>query len=258
MPFTSTSEEPLVRLELVNLVFQAPTYPLRSWRDAFTRLVRNPLEAVLSAPDRLHVARNINLEVHRGERVGIVGVNGAGKTTLCRCIAGMYRPSSGRITTRGRVRAVFDAGLGIHPELTGRENAHLLARFLFPEERDPKELVEEALDFSELGTFCDMPYGVYSNGMKARLCLSLISSRPSDILLLDEVFDGADQFFREKVAGRVVAMIRRSGAAILVSHSPEPLRRICTRLLVLHQGKIEFDGGVEKGLRFYKGLRPDV
>ena len=255
MPSTSTSE-PLVRFNKVNLVFAAHAYPIHSWRDAFTRFVKSPLETMLNVPDRLHVARDLTLEVHRGERVALVGVNGAGKTTLCRSIAGMYRPNSGTITVRGRVRAVFDPSIGIHPELTGRENATLLTAFLFPEEKNKKELVDEALEFSELGKFCDMPYRLYSNGMQARLCLSLISSRPSDLLLLDEVFDGADVFFRENISVRVLEMIRKSGAAFLVSHSPEQVRRVCTRVLVVHQGAILFDGGVEEGLAVYSGLRP--
>src|SRR5256885_10895379 len=101
-------------------------------------------------------------------------------------------PNSGKIQVMGQARAVFDTHVGIHPELTGRENAWLLAEFLYPELEDKQSIVDEALEFSELGKFVDLPFRLYSNGMQTRLCLSVVTARPSDLLILDEVFDGAD------------------------------------------------------------------
>jgi len=249
--------EVLLTLDRVNLVFNADVHRTGSWRDAFVRLSQDPVGILLAQKDRLHVIRNLSLTVHNGDRIALMGVNGAGKTSICRTIAGIYKPRSGTIKICGKVRAVFDTGFGILPELTGRENVTLLAQFMYAEDPQQKQIIQDAMDFSELGKFLDVPYKLYSNGMQARLCLSLVSSRPCEILILDEVFDGADSFFREKVSARVVKMIEQSGAVFFVSHSAEQVKKVCNRLIVLHAGEIGYDGPVNEGLKFYEGLSPE-
>ena len=216
--------------------------------------MKDPVGFFLKEKERLHILKSLQFEIRQGDRIGLLGVNGAGKSSLCRCIAGHYTPTQGNLTVNGRVRAVFDASLGVQPELTGRENARLLAHFLFPEVSDLDALVEEALEFSELGKFIEFPYHIYSNGMQIRLCLSLISARPTDILILDEVFDGADAFWREKISRRVLEMIENCGAVIFVSHSADQITRVCNRLIVLHNGEIIHDGAVADGLERYRRL----
>ena len=255
MPSTSTSD-PLVRLNQVNLVFYTDVYRPRTWREVFTRMTSNPIDFLGSSPDRLHVVRNVSFEIKKGERVGILGVNGAGKTSLCRCIAGMYHPTTGTIETAGNVRAIFEPGIGVVPELTGRENGDLLAHLLFPGDPARESIVKEALDFSELGEFLDISYKYYSKGMQARLSLSLVSAKPCDVLILDEVFDGADLFFKEKLSKRVLKMIKESGAVLFISHSPDQIREVCNRVLVMHHGRIEFDGPVAEGVDRYRNLNP--
>jgi ABC-type polysaccharide/polyol phosphate transport system ATPase subunit len=260
MRSTSTSEKEILRVERLNLVFQVMPHPFWSWRDAFTQAVRNPLEVLLAEPDRLHILKDVSFTLRQGDRVGLLGVNGTGKTSLCRCIAGIYAPTSGSVVMNGRLRAIFDTAVGIQPELTGIENARLLAELIYPEsDYDRERLVSEATEFSELGKFLDVPYRLYSNGMQARLCLSLISSRPCDLLILDEVFDGADAFFREKISARILKMITASGAVLFVSHGADQIRRVCNRLIVLADGHVVHDGDVESGLALYErsGARKD-
>lgn len=243
--------KPIVDIRNLNLVFHVSYH--RSWniRDAFTKFTKDPFEVLNREKDRIYVARNLNLKIHEGERLGLLGVNGVGKTSLCRCIAGMYRPSGGDVELTGQVRAIFSTQVGIQPELTGRENARLIAQFMYPTESFIEELVDEAIEFSELGKFSDVPYRTYSNGMQARLCLSLISAKPAEILILDEVFDGADTFFKEKISKRVLDMIQESGAVIFVSHSPDQIKEVCNRVVVLEHGQIAYDGDPESALSFY-------
>lgn len=255
MKSTSTSKT-LLSVENLNLVFQTEFYRSLSWRDIFTKASRDPWGTFFGEKDRLHIAKNLSFSVKHGERVGIIGVNGSGKTTLCRCIAGMYRQTSGTIERKGSIRSIFDTSVGIQPELTGRENAQLLAEFMYPDEPDKRDIVEESLEFSELREFVDAPYRSYSKGMQARLCLSLISARPCDLLILDEVFDGADAFFSEKIAERVLDLIKRSGAVLFVSHSVGQIRKVCNRVFVMEAGVIVFDGDVEQGIEFYQGRGP--
>jgi ABC-type polysaccharide/polyol phosphate transport system ATPase subunit len=255
MPSTSTSDV-LLNLDRVNLVFKADVYRARTWRDVFTSLASNPVDFLVSSPDRIHIAKNVSFKISKGERVGIIGVNGAGKTSLCRCISGMYSPTSGKLETFGKVRAIFEPGIGIVPELTGRENAELLAKLMFPGDPEQVSMVNEALEFSELGQFLDVAYKYYSKGMQARLCLSLISAKACDVLILDEVFDGADLFFKEKLSKRVLKMIEESGAVLFVSHSPEQVHEICNRVIWLHHGQVMFDGDVQEGIERYRALMP--
>src|SRR5476649_2225392 len=122
----------ILKVRKLNLVFQVDTHRPWTLKEYFTRLATDPFETLNPEKDRLHVANDISFEAVEGERIGILGVNGAGKTSLCRCIAGMYRPTSGSIEVNGPIRAIFNAQVGIQPELTGRENSELLVHFLFP------------------------------------------------------------------------------------------------------------------------------
>ena len=246
------SREPILKVEGLHLLFDLQLHKNQTWRDSFVQNLRNPLKLLDSEPERLPVAENISFEVFEGERVGILGVNGAGKTSLLRTIAGMYSPNKGRVLVQGPVRAIFNSQVGIIKELTGRENARLLVRFMYPEEDDPEAIVEEAISFSELGRFADTPFQFYSNGMQARLSLSLISARPARLLILDEVFEGADAFFKEKVSKRVLNIMHLSGAVLFVSHSRDQILKVCSRVLVLNKGQIAFDGLPKDALSFYK------
>lgn len=244
----------IVEVSDLNIHFDLDYHYIASVREKFISFVQNPLSVFKSPDDKLHVLKNINLKLNRGDRLGILGVNGSGKTTLCRCISGMYVPTRGNITVNGDVRAIFDTAVGIIPELTGRENAHLLSRFIFPNisKEERTRIVEDALEFTELGHFLDTPYRTYSKGMQARLSLSIISSRPTELLILDEVFDGADEFFQTKIAKRVLEMIHNSGAVIFVSHAPDQIIQACNRAIFLKDGQIVFDGKPEDTIKAYR------
>jgi len=246
-----------IQVKNLHLVFRTDYYRANTWKDAFVQGVRHSFKRSKPTSENLPILKNINFTVRSGERVGIIGVNGTGKTSLCRCVAGVYQPTSGHIRLKGKVHAIFDTHVGMLPELTGRENAKLLMEFLYPEETEKKKLLEEALEFSEIGKFLETPYKNYSNGMKTRLCLSLISSKPSDILILDEVFEGADQFFSLKISDRILKMINKSGLVLFVSHSLEIIEKVCNRVILLNDGQIIYDGAVSEGLKIYSNLCPN-
>jgi ABC-type polysaccharide/polyol phosphate transport system ATPase subunit len=248
----------IAKVEDMSLVFRSQIHQSWSLRDVFVKIMSDPVGYFLNEAPRLVVADQLNFEIRSGDRLGLMGVNGVGKTSVCRCIAGMYTPTAGKVSVFGEVRAVFDTAVGIQPELTGRENARLLAEFIYPGAKDLDQILEQALLFSELGSFLDTPYKFYSNGMQTRLSLSLVSAKPCDLLILDEVFDGADVFFREKISRRVLDIIAKSGAVIFVSHQPEQIERVCNRVIVYSSGKVAYDGEVKAGLEFFKTLAPKI
>lgn len=255
-PISDSSKKAILEVRNLHLVFRTDVHRSVHLRDLFVAVSKDPFGTLFRPQDRNHILQDVSFTIYKNDRVGILGVNGVGKTSLCRCIAGLYKPTRGSVQLHGKVRAILDTAVGIYPELTGRENAYLLAHFLYPEQYDNyTEIVEEALEFSELKNFLDTPFRTYSNGMQARLCLSLISCLPTDLLILDEVFEGADQFFREKISTRVLSMIEKSGAVLFVSHSREQVERVCNRLLLLDHGKIIFDGKVDEGIAIYEKNR---
>lgn len=254
MHSTSTSEV-LLRVENLRVFFELEHFHHRGVRDVFVSALTHPVEYFMKQNEHLYVVDGVSFEITRGMRLGIVGTNGSGKTTLCRALAGMIMPQEGKVISQGDVRAIFDTGTGVVPELTGRENAYLLARLFFPKIKDLRPIVEEAIEFSELGHFIDIPFLQYSKGMQSRLLLSLISSVPTEILILDEVLDGADIFFQKKLAERMKAFIQNAGASIFVSHSIDQIRQVCTSLMVLHKGKVQYLGPIGQGWNEYLKLQ---
>ena len=243
----------VLEVKNLNIQYEMDFYRSESLRDLFVGMVNGPLQTLFGQRDMYHIIRDLNLILHRGDRLGIIGINGSGKTTLCRAIAGMLTPDSGEVIVNGEIRPIFDTNVGVQWELTGRENAMLLSLFLYPnvDRKQLCEIVNESLEFSELGEFVDIPFKKYSKGMQARLCLSLVTARPTDILILDEVFDGADYFFQQKISTRTLKIIKESGSVILISHNSEQFKLACNRMIVLGDHQILFDGGVEEALAYY-------
>lgn len=251
----TSSPDVILSVKNFSASYRVPYYQSRSFRDIFVAAVTSPLEFVLNSDDRVLLLDNISLTIRKGERLGILGNNGSGKTSFCRYISGIHRPKHAyNIQINGIVKGIFDTEAAIFAELSGRENLELLTHFFYPEldylERQKIILDTEA--FCELGKFLDVPFKLYSKGMKARLFLSLISSRPTDLLILDEVYNGADYFFNEKITKRIKKMIESSGAIIFVSHSNELIEEICNRVIVFKDKGIAFDGDTSQGIAFYK------
>lgn len=235
------------------------SYPLNiydstdSLRELFINAVNSPLNYFLKEKEYFAALKNINLTIKKNDIIGIIGKNGSGKTTLCKCIGGLLNPTHGTIKNYGTIHSIFDTAVTVMPNLTGRENAFLLAKLYFRNLKHSQivSLVEQSIEFSELGNFIDVPYKNYSKGMQARLCLSVISSQPSDLLILDEVLEGADQFFRKKIRDRMETIIKQSSSVILVSHSIEQVYDLCNKVIVLENGKIIFNGSTKKGCAIY-------
>jgi ABC-2 type transport system ATP-binding protein/lipopolysaccharide transport system ATP-binding protein len=186
--------------------------------------------------------RNINLSIEHGERVALVGHNGAGKTTLLRVLAGIYPPQQGRVHVIGRVAPLFDIGLGTDPDATGYDNIRLRGLYLGLTRRQVNQRIDEIAEFTELGSFLDMPMRTYSLGMQARLSFAVSTSVDPEVLLLDEGIGAGDAAFMEKANKRLQAFVQRAGILVLASHSVGLLTQLCSRAIRLEHGEIAEDG----------------
>ncbi len=248
---STTGSEILLSAENLALEFRVQRYPSTTLREAFVRMCSPWRHGGGHDTKRIEVIRDVSFELTRGQRVALLGRNGSGKTSLCRCLAGIYRPGQGTLRTQGQIKALFGAIALIEAELTGRENARAITRLLYPEIREIDPIVNAAMEFSELGEYADLKARYYSNGMRARLSLSLAISKPADILILDEAFEGADHSFNIKAMNRIKQMIQESGAAIIVSHSMDLVRELCNCAWVYEDGAITYSGELEEGIRRY-------
>lgn len=190
-----------------------------------------------------HVAVDaVDLEVAGGETVGIVGHNGAGKTTLLRLIAGVTAPSTGRITTRGRVVPLISVGVGFHAELSGRENVRVNGQLLGLAVREVNAAYDSIVAFSELAGHMEQPVKLLSTGMQMRLAFAVAMHARPDVLLLDEILAVGDTAFQLKCFDRMTELQREGTTIVFVSHSVHAVRLLCPRALVMEDGAVRFDG----------------
>ncbi len=188
--------------------------------------------------------RNVSLTIPTGRTYGLVGHNGSGKSTLLKCIAGILRPSSGEITTVGRMAALLELGAGFHPELTGRENVFLNGSLLGLSRRDIAARFDEIVAFAELEHFIDMQVRHYSSGMFVRLGFAVAVTLDPDVLLVDEVLAVGDEAFQQKCLARVREMQREGRTIVVVSHSFSLLANVCDAAAVLDHGDLVYDGAI--------------
>ncbi|MGE3920628.1 MAG: ABC transporter ATP-binding protein [Gammaproteobacteria bacterium] len=202
----------------------------------------------------IHALKDISLQINRGDRVALIGHNGAGKSTLLKTIAGLYPISSGQVSVQGNIRSLFDLNLGFEQEATGRENILYRGLLLGQKPKQIRALINEIVEFAELGEFIDYPVKTYSAGMLVRLAFAISTAIAGDILLLDEVIAAGDAHFMQKAKKRIVNLITNAEILVLASHDFATINDICQRAIVLHAGKIAFSGAPEDAIAHYKKL----
>ena len=193
----------------------------------------------------LWAVRDVSFEVAPGQALGIIGRNGSGKSTLLKLIARILRPTAGRMMINGRTSALLELGAGFHQDLTGRENIFLNASILGLDKESVHARFDDIVSFSELGDFIDMPVKHYSSGMYMRLGFSVAIHVEPDILIVDEILAVGDQAFQTKCIDRVYEMKRQGTTIIMVSHNLSMMRKLCTDLIWLENGRMREAGRAE-------------
>lgn len=197
---------------------------------------------------------NIDLEINKGDRIGILGRNGAGKSTLLRVLAKVYKPNYGQIEVNGKISSLFDVNLGMNIEATGYENIINLSVMRGITKRSAYAMIDDIESFTELGGFLNSPVRTYSTGMQMKLAFAVATGSSSDIMLIDEIIGAGDMHFMEKATKRLEKRIESTNILVLTSHSNETIRRFCNKALVLNKGEIQFFGGIDEGVGFYQSM----
>lgn len=193
----------------------------------------------------------INLEVKKGEALGIIGSNGAGKSTLLKILSRVTAPSKGDIWIDGRIASMLEVGTGFHPEMTGRENIYMNGAILGMTKKEVDSKIESIIDFSECRQFIDTPVKRYSSGMYVKLAFAVASHLDAEIMVMDEVLAVGDMKFQKKCLGKMDDEAKGGKTVLYVSHNMATIRKLCTRCIVLQKGHIIFDGDVEKAISVY-------
>jgi lipopolysaccharide transport system ATP-binding protein len=225
-----------IRVEQLDKLYRR-TMPGDRLRTLKSVLVEGNLTGNLKRDEAIVALEGIDFEVKRGEAFGVIGGNGSGKSTLLKLIAGMLKPTSGRIVVTGRVAALIELGAGFHPEISGRENVFINGAVLGLPRREIERRYDEIVEFSGLGEFMEEPVKNYSSGMYVRLGFAVAVHTNPDVLLVDEVLAVGDEQFSHRCVRRIEEFLAAGKTILLVSHSLDLVSGVCDRVLWLQNGR---------------------
>lgn len=189
--------------------------------------------------------KDVNFEIERGEVVGFIGANGAGKSTLLKVVAGVMKPTEGKVATFGNICPMIELGAGFDPQLTARENIYLNGAVMGYSKELIDQKFNDIVSFSELEEFLDVPVQNFSSGMVARLAFSIATIVEPEILIVDEILSVGDLAFQAKSEAKMMEMITGGTTVLYVSHSIESIKKLCDRVIWIDHGKVIKIGGKE-------------
>ena len=202
--------------------------------------------------DYVWALQNINFEVERGEVLGIIGKNGAGKSTLLKILSKVTAPTTGSIKFGGRIASLLEVGTGFHGEMTGRENIFLNGAILGMTKKEIASKLDEIIDFSGCERYIDTPVKRYSSGMYVRLAFAVAAFLDPEILIIDEVLAVGDAEFQKKAIGKMQDISKMGGRTVLfVSHNMAAIKQLCTKIIMLENGSVIFEGNTNDGIDYY-------
>ncbi len=244
------NKDVLVKVENVKIKFNLGKENIAGIKEYLIKLIRKELFF-----QEFWALKGVSLEIKKGEVFGILGFNGAGKSTLLKVIAGVLKPTEGKVITKGKIAPLIELGAGFDMELTARENIYLNGAILGHSKRFLDEKFNEIVEFAELQEFLDVPLKNYSSGMVARIAFAIATIVDPDILIVDEILSVGDYKFQEKCKQKIEKMMKNGVTIIMVSHSIEQIKEMCTRAILLdHGNKVILDEVLEV-VKIYEGRK---
>ena len=252
--------QPVIRFENVGKLYRLGTvgtgtlaHDLRRWwitsvmrkEDPYLQIGETNDRSTKGNSDYVYALKDINLEVHEGDVLGIIGKNGAGKSTLLKLLSRVTAPTTGKIYTKGRIASLLEVGTGFHPELTGRENIYMNGSILGMKKHEIDRKLDEIVDFSGCERYIDTPVKRYSSGMMVRLGFAVAAHLDPEILVVDEVLAVGDAEFQKKAIGKMQDVSKGQGRTVLfVSHNMTAVKNLCHNGLLLVNGLIKYQGDI--------------
>lgn len=239
-------DKPIIEVKNLNKVFEIP----HEQRNTIKSYFLNPFKKVKK--EKFYALNDVSFSINKGDFVGIIGRNGSGKSTLLKIMAGIFEPSKGKVSVRGTLVPFLELGVGFNPELTGRENIFLNGIILGMTKKYVESKFDEIVDFAEIRDFIDLQVKNYSSGMVMRLAFAVAMEAKADIYLLDEVLSVGDVGFKKKSLEKMLELLSNGSTGILVSHSINDVRDHCSRVIMLKEGSVVYDGPTKEGLEKYE------
>jgi lipopolysaccharide transport system ATP-binding protein len=243
---------PVISLEGVGKTYKRFAKPSdRFWQAVWPSAFRSDSQTANAAANEFVALAPLNLQVRRGEALGLVGRNGAGKSTLLQMVCGTLNPSSGSVVVNGKIGALLELGAGFNPEFTGRENIYLAAAVMGLTGAETDALYESIVEFSGIREFIDQPVKTYSSGMYVRLAFSIATSANPDILVIDEALSVGDGAFAKKSFERIMQLKEQGTTVLFCSHSMYQVESFCDRAVWLDHGRVQLEGPAAKVVAAY-------
>ena len=214
----------IVKVEDLGICFNLAKERVDSLKEYFLKFTKGSLHF-----EEFWALKNVSIEIEKGDFYGLVGINGSGKSTLLKTIAGVFKPTEGKVTVNGTIAPLIELGAGFDMDLTARENIYLNGAVLGFSKKFMDEHFQDIVDFSELHDFLDVPLKNYSSGMVARIAFAIATVVDPDILIADEVLAVGDYAFQEKCEKRMEQLLANGTTVIFVSHSTEQVKRLCNK-----------------------------
>lgn len=234
---------------------------VRGKRDPYAKIGEENDRSKIGTSDYVWALNDVSFEVKKGEILGIIGKNGAGKSTLLKILSKITQPTTGSVKMKGRIASLLEVGTGFHPELTGRENIYLNGTILGMTRHEVKRKLEEIVEFAGVAKYIDTPVKRYSSGMIVRLGFAVAAHLDPEILIVDEVLAVGDASFQKRAIGKMKDVTKEDGRTVLfVSHNMQSVRTLCNRGLLMYNGNVAFDGGVDRTIHQYiaKAFKPNL
>ena len=239
-------QEPIIKVENVSMMFNLNNEKIDNMKEYIVKLITRKLHF-----SEFWAIKDISFTVNKGERLGVLGLNGAGKSTLLKVMAGVMKPTKGKIEIHGVIAPLLELGAGFDMNYSGKENIFLYGATMGFSRKFVQTKYDYILDFSELHDFIDVPVKNFSSGMRARLGFAIATAVEPQILILDEVLSVGDAKFRIKSEAKITSMFERGITVIFVSHNTDQVRRICNKAILLEKGRIIAQGTADEVCDIY-------
>ena len=246
--FMCREEKDMIEVTDVSMMFNLSKERIDNIKEYVIRVLKHQIEF-----DEFWALKNVSFRIEKGDSLGIIGLNGSGKSTLLKVVAGVLKPTNGKVVTNGSIAPLIELGAGFDADLSARENVFLNGAILGYSHEYMEERFDEIIKFAELEEFVDVPVKNFSSGMTARLGFAIATMNVPDILIVDEILSVGDFKFQEKSFAKMKSIIDSGATLMFVSHSGEQIKKMCNKALWLEKGEVKMFGNAQEVCDAYAG-----